>query len=153
MWYENIPHESWNTARVRSVLKMSGMDKSFILYNNTTSSTVVYSLFTFTPSVLSNIILLFTNKPTNEIWILLLILQWFRHPLNPRDRRNFAVDFACGAVLTPLVVISAWLCLNGSAHYMRHDLMSLEGLGLTLLAIVLIGIFSTWALVSSIFLM
>ncbi|XP_072037919.1 uncharacterized protein [Amphiura filiformis] len=75
--------------------------------------------------------------------------EWFRHPLNPRDRRNFAVDFACSLVLTPLVVISAWLCLNGSAHYMRHADRSLEGLGLILLAAVLIVIFSAWSLLTA----
>ena len=81
------------------------------------------------------------------IILLLLHPQWLRHPSNPRDIRNLGVDVICGVILSPLVMISAWLCLNGSTHYMHHEERSLEGMGLILLAAVLLAIFMTWSLV------
>ena len=80
--------------------------------------------------------------------LFLLHPQWLRHPSNARDPRNLGVDVICGVILSPLVMISAWLCLNGSSHYMHHEERSLEGMGLILLAAVLLAIFMTWSLVS-----
>ncbi|ODN01390.1 E3 ubiquitin-protein ligase MARCH3 [Orchesella cincta] len=45
------------------------------------------------------------------------IYQWIRHPLSVSDSRNLLFDIACFFVLTPLSLISSWLCVMGAQHY------------------------------------
>ncbi|XP_070543550.1 E3 ubiquitin-protein ligase MARCHF2-like [Ptychodera flava] len=76
------------------------------------------------------------------------IRQWIQQPSQNNDRRNFAGDVACFFILTPLVSISAWLCLNGAQHYLNHKGHSWEAAGLVGLTIILILIYTVWAALS-----
>ncbi|XP_071489586.1 uncharacterized protein [Diadema antillarum] len=75
--------------------------------------------------------------------------EWITQPERTRDRRNILTDCGCFALLTPLVCISAWLCLNGAYHYLNvYQGRGLEGLGLVVLATILILIYLFWSLMS-----
>ncbi|XP_077988421.1 E3 ubiquitin-protein ligase MARCHF3-like [Glandiceps talaboti] len=76
------------------------------------------------------------------------ITQWLQRPSQPRDRRNFLGDIACLLILTILVSVSAWLCLNGAEHYLRHNGHQWEAAGLVGLTVILLLIFLFWAILS-----
>lgn len=74
--------------------------------------------------------------------------QWIQQPERIRDRRNILVDCSCFTLLTPLVCVSTWLCLNGAYHYLNfYEERGWEGVGLVTLASILIFIYLFWSLV------
>lgn len=75
--------------------------------------------------------------------------EWLQTPARPRDRRNMVMDVLCFCLLTPMVFTSAWLCLHGAHYYLTYfNNRDLEGLGLIILASVLLIIFLFWSAVS-----
>ncbi|PIK39099.1 hypothetical protein BSL78_24063 [Apostichopus japonicus] len=75
--------------------------------------------------------------------------EWLQAPSRPRDRRNIIMDILCFCLLTPMVFTSAWLCLHGAHYYLTYfDNRDLEGMGLIILASVLLIIFLFWSAVS-----
>ncbi|XP_041464285.1 uncharacterized protein LOC121415188 [Lytechinus variegatus] len=75
--------------------------------------------------------------------------EWIQQPERIRDRRNILVDCSCFTLLTPLVCISTWLCVNGAYHYLNYyEGRGWEGMGLVTLATVLIFIYLFWSLMS-----
>lgn len=75
--------------------------------------------------------------------------EWLQTPSRPRDRRNIIMDIMCFCFLTPMVFTSAWLCLHGAHYYLTYfDNRDLEGMGLIILASVLLVIFLLWSAVS-----
>eukprot|EP00057_Strongylocentrotus_purpuratus_P004422 XP_003728663.1 PREDICTED: uncharacterized protein LOC100889207 isoform X2 [Strongylocentrotus purpuratus] len=75
--------------------------------------------------------------------------EWIQQPERIRDRRNILVDCSCFTLLTPLVCVSTWLCLNGAYHYLNfYEERGWEGVGLVTLASILIFIYLFWSLMS-----
>ncbi|OXA56357.1 E3 ubiquitin-protein ligase MARCH2 [Folsomia candida] len=67
-------------------------------------------------------------------------IAWVRHPMNPTDSRNFFFDLACFFILTPLALLSGWLCIVGAetyandqqrklheSHLQGHETLSMRG--------------------------
>ncbi|XP_006816754.1 E3 ubiquitin-protein ligase MARCHF2-like [Saccoglossus kowalevskii] len=76
------------------------------------------------------------------------LLEWLRRPSQSNDRRNLLGDFFCFLILTPLVSVSSWLCLNGAQHYIAHRGHGWEATGLIGLTVILLMIYAFWAVLS-----
>ena len=71
-----------------------------------------------------------------------------RDPGTARDRRNLICDIVCVAIITPLTVATAYMCINGAMKYYRED--QWERRGLFSLAAILMSIYILWFVVSTI---
>ena len=77
-------------------------------------------------------------------------LQWLTGESSRDDRQNLFGDCACFLVLTPLAIISTWLCITGAMYY-HHEgsyFTNWESWGLITLTFLLILIYVTWCGVS-----
>lgn len=71
-------------------------------------------------------------------------LQWFRNSDSSQDANNFIGDVVCFLVLTPLTVISMYLCILGSSHYLLKLGFGWEASGLIVLSIILVTVYLVW---------
>lgn len=70
--------------------------------------------------------------------------SWLRDRRCRRDRRYFVADAICFAVLTPLGLTSAWLCIQGAQDY--YDTSDKwTGFGLVVLSTFLLLMYLFWA--------
>lgn len=68
-------------------------------------------------------------------------------PVFSSDKKNCLGDLVCFFILTPLAVISAWLCIVGAVRYKQWE-NKWEAIGLVMLTCFLIFIYLTWCAVS-----
>jgi len=71
-------------------------------------------------------------------------MDWFRHSDSSQDANNLIGDTVCFVVLTPLTVISSYLCALGSSHYLLKLGISWEAFGLIILSVILITVYCIW---------
>ena len=76
------------------------------------------------------------------------LFQWLFRPHCTSDRRNLIGDFLCFLLLTPLAVVSTWLCASGAIEYARVPDGHWEASGLLMLSIFLVIIYFLWCVVS-----
>jgi len=69
--------------------------------------------------------------------------SWLCEPAVGDDQRNLVGDGVCFVLLTPLAVISAYLCASGAAYYFQQDKKS-EAIGLICLSSLLVLIYMAW---------
>ncbi|KAK2157093.1 hypothetical protein LSH36_199g05028 [Paralvinella palmiformis] len=72
--------------------------------------------------------------------------EWLTGESSRDDRQNLFGDCACFLVLTPLAIISTWLCITGAMYY-HHEgsyFTNWESWGLITLTFLLILIYVTW---------
>merc|ERR1719376_1674989 len=69
--------------------------------------------------------------------------SWFCEPVIGDDQRNLVGDGICFLLLTPLSVISAYLCASGAAFYFKQEKKS-EAIGLICLSSMLVLIYLAW---------
>jgi len=69
--------------------------------------------------------------------------SWLCEPVVGDDQRNLVGDGVCFILLTPLAVISAYLCASGAAYYFQQDKRS-EAIGLICLSSLLVMIYMAW---------
>jgi len=69
--------------------------------------------------------------------------SWLCEPVVGDDQRNLVGDGVCFILLTPLAVISAYLCASGAAFYFQQEKKS-EAIGLICLSSLLVIIYMTW---------
>lgn len=84
--------------------------------------------------------------------------QWLCNPLEWRGHHNLGADVFIMAIVSAMVIGSALLCLKGARHIWmaegvaqpedRGSLPILEGLGLTLLAVILLIIYMIWVMIT-----
>lgn len=75
--------------------------------------------------------------------------QWLRETDTHTDHRHLLADIACFLLVLPLAATSAWLCVSGGLHYLRHpSVTSWEGCGLIALASILALVFLCWSYVT-----
>ncbi|XP_069138021.1 uncharacterized protein [Argopecten irradians] len=67
--------------------------------------------------------------------------QFIANPGSARDKRNILCDIVCVSLLTPLTIITAWLCMSNAV---RLNLSVWECAGLFSLAACLLIIFFVW---------
>jgi len=72
------------------------------------------------------------------------LLDWFRHSDSSQDANNFIGDLVCFLVLTPLTIISTYLCILGSSHYLQKLGYGWEASGLIVLSIILVTVYFIW---------
>ena len=63
------------------------------------------------------------------------------------DRRYIIIDAACFLILTPLGIVSSWLCIQGAQQYYTHDEFW-TGFGLILLTGFLAMLYLFWVLIT-----
>ena len=68
-------------------------------------------------------------------------------PVSNRDNKNLLGDLICFFVLTPLAVVSAWLCIVGALRYKQWE-NKWEAIGLVILTCFLMFIYLTWCIIS-----
>jgi hypothetical protein len=68
-------------------------------------------------------------------------------PVSNRDNKNLLGDLICFFVLTPLALVSAWLCIVGALRYKQWE-NKWEAIGLVLLTFFLMFIYLTWCIIS-----
>jgi len=73
-------------------------------------------------------------------------LQWLCGPSDQDDQRNLVGDVACFVLLTPLAVISCYLCTTGATFYLKEK--RTEAIGLVCLAVFLVLIYLLWILLT-----
>jgi len=81
------------------------------------------------------------------------VTQWLTSDI--ADLRNLLGDICCFILLTPLTVISMWLCISGAVHYSTSPLYGPAGwetIGLLSLSVFLLVVYCLWCLVRSLFL-
>ena len=73
-----------------------------------------------------------------------LFIQWFRTSDATQDTNNLVGDLVCFLVLTPLTIVSAYLCVIGASHYITKRGISWEASGLIVLAVILCAVYFIW---------
>uniref|UniRef100_A0A914UVD0 RING-CH-type domain-containing protein n=1 Tax=Plectus sambesii TaxID=2011161 RepID=A0A914UVD0_9BILA len=77
------------------------------------------------------------------------LMAYLKDPGSPIERRNLIGDFACWCVLTPLALISAYLCAHGAILYAgQFGWLCVEVTGLMLLSFFLVLTYGVWLVVS-----
>ncbi|XP_074651687.1 uncharacterized protein LOC141906339 [Tubulanus polymorphus] len=74
--------------------------------------------------------------------------DWLRYPTTSQDRKNLIADTVCFVLLTPLAVVSAWLCITGALHYSSIEGGNWEAIGLIGLTCFLLLIYLVWCSVA-----
>lgn len=69
--------------------------------------------------------------------------SWLKETNCRRERRYFIVDSICFSILTPLGLISSWLCVQGAQEYYETDKWT--GFGLIMLSTFLLLMYLFWA--------
>lgn len=72
------------------------------------------------------------------------MLQWFRNNDTSQDTNNLIGDLVCFLVLTPLTIVSSYLCVIGASHYITKRGVSWEASGLIVLAVILATVYCIW---------
>ena len=72
--------------------------------------------------------------------------QFIRDPGTARDKCNLICDLVCAFVITPLTVVTAYMCINGGFKYYTEE--DWERTGLFALSTILMSIYIVWFVVS-----
>ncbi|KZS12332.1 putative E3 ubiquitin-protein ligase MARCH1 [Daphnia magna] len=72
------------------------------------------------------------------------ILDWFRNTDSSQDTNNLIGDLVCFIVLSPLTIVSCYLCVVGASHYMVKRGVSWEASGLIVLSVILATVYCVW---------
>jgi len=75
------------------------------------------------------------------------IAQYFREPENLFNVRNLIADIICFFLLTPLLLVSTYLCGLGASQYFLKERW--EAIGLVALSFVLLAVYFTWCHVTT----
>ncbi|KRZ58986.1 E3 ubiquitin-protein ligase MARCH2, partial [Trichinella nativa] len=76
------------------------------------------------------------------------VTQFIKSPGSPLVMRNMITDFMCFLILTPLAILSIWLCISGALYYGNYSATAVEVSGLICLATFLLLTYSIWLLVT-----
>ena len=93
---------------------------------------VNYFLFFFSPNISNS----FIHKCS--------FFQWFRNSDTSQDTNNLIGDIVCFIVLTPLTIVSSYLCVLGATHYLVKRGVSWEASGLIVLSVILATVYCIW---------
>ncbi|KAK3927469.1 E3 ubiquitin-protein ligase MARCHF2 [Frankliniella fusca] len=80
------------------------------------------------------------RKEARPIW------QWFSMTSAANGPQGFYADLTCVVLLTPLCLLSIYLCAIGAADYMKHGVW--EGTGLAALSCFLLGTYVIWCYIT-----
>lgn len=80
------------------------------------------------------------RKEARPIW------QWFSMAGSTNGPQGFYADLTCVILLTPLCLLSIYLCAIGAADYMKHGVW--EGTGLAALSCFLLGTYIIWCYIT-----
>lgn len=72
--------------------------------------------------------------------------QWFSMATSSDGPQGFYADLTCVILLTPLCILSIYLCAIGAADYMRHGVW--EGTGLAALSCFLLATYLVWCYIT-----
>ncbi|KRZ92684.1 putative cuticle collagen [Trichinella sp. T8] len=76
------------------------------------------------------------------------VTQFIKSPGSPLVMRNMITDFMCFLILTPLAILSIWLCISGALYYGNYSATAVEVSGLICLATFLLLTYFIWLLVT-----
>ncbi|XP_026284941.1 E3 ubiquitin-protein ligase MARCHF8-like isoform X2 [Frankliniella occidentalis] len=80
------------------------------------------------------------RKEARPVW------QWFSMTSSADGPQGFYADLTCVILLTPLCLLSIYLCAIGAADYMKHGVW--EGTGLAALSCFLLGTYVIWCYIT-----
>lgn len=72
--------------------------------------------------------------------------EYLRDRSNQFNVRNLIADIVCFMLLTPLLIVSTYLCVLGANQYFMKERW--EAVGLVILSLFLLGVYFTWVYVT-----
>ncbi|GCC30695.1 E3 ubiquitin-protein ligase MARCHF3 [Chiloscyllium punctatum] len=75
------------------------------------------------------------------------LTEWLKDPALQQKRRMLCGDIICFLFITPLAILSGWLCVQGTVDHFYFS-SSVEAVGLLILSAVLITIYLLWTTAS-----
>ncbi|XP_060708998.1 E3 ubiquitin-protein ligase MARCHF3, partial [Hemiscyllium ocellatum] len=75
------------------------------------------------------------------------LTEWLKDPALQQKRRMLCGDIICFLFITPLAILSGWLCVQGTVDHFYFS-SSVEAIGLLILSAVLITIYLLWTTAS-----
>lgn len=79
---------------------------------------------------------------------LFFFFQWIIKGQSRRERRYLLADLICFLILSPLVIVSSYLCAQGAWYYLVNSVDKWTGAGLVILSLFLWCIFGFWLIVT-----